>query len=253
MKKVILTCFAGRREYLEIQVRYIVKLLDAYDYIEYYDIWNFSWSDEDISYVESLISLHPKIRIKHAPDYGKASRGNQVASKQFAYYFTEAYNSEHYKDYLFIKIDDDVVYVDLLQFNSFIQTAASDSEHFLISANVINSDLRLNDPTPLHEEFFTKIADILQDGLNEEFSNEERLSINFVAWSGEYLDDIKKEFSNGIGADDEWRLCHTLAKRLGKQNLIVTPFKVVHFNFGNQQFDKARYLQVYKELCNMII
>jgi hypothetical protein len=253
--KTIITCFAGRKEYMELQIKYVVKLLEKYDFIERYDIWDFAWSKEDSEFLKTLELIHPKIKIKYAPYYGEAKRAGDVASKQFAYFFHDAYDAELYKDYIFLKIDDDVVYIDIENFETFIRIRKHTPSHFLISANVINNNLNIPDPTVIHESFINNFTpQILSNTLNViEYPSNLRLSINFCTWLGTELPIIQDEFSNGIGSEDEWRLCHIIPSKLGKNNLIVKDYKISHFSFGTQNFNKSEILNKYKSICNTII
>jgi hypothetical protein len=250
--KVIITCFAGRKDYLEVQIKYIIELLNRYSFIERYDIWNYSWSEDDFNYVNSLSGLHPRINICHSPDYGKPSRGNDVASKQFAYFFSEAYPKDQYHDYVFLKIDDDVVYVDIDRFEEFIKFRVDNDKYFLVSADVVNNQLSNTNPESIHDEFLS-VHDKKLDLKNEIFSDNKRLSINFVSWLGSHLPEIINEFSNGVGRNDEWRLCNNVAKKMGMRNLILKNYSVVHFSFGTQTFNKEKYIKKYNELCSTII
>ena len=258
MDKVIITCFAGRKEYLQIQSKYIIKILELYDFVESYDIWDFAWSEEDSLFLLELSKEHPKINIKYSPNYGIAERGGEVASKQFAYFFSQAYDYDTYKDHTFIKIDDDVLYVDFLNFQHLIHTRQQYPEYFLVSANVINSDLSIIDPTAIHLDFLNNFKDPNLEEVHSsvtgiEYSNRFRLSINFCSWLGRDIPHIVSEFSNGIGADDEWRLCHVIPLKLNRNNLILKDYKVAHFSFGTQNFNKNLIRTKYQNLCNTII
>lgn len=253
--KTIITCFAGRKEYMEIQVQYIIKLLEKYDFIERYDIWDFSWNKKDSEFLKTLSSKHNKINIRYAPHYGEAGRASEVASKQFAYFFHDAYDINEYKDYIFLKIDDDVLYVDIDNFKTFIELRKHTPDYFLMSVNVINNNLNILDPTDIHNDFLSNYdKSIISNDINViEYPNSLRLSINFCSWLGKDLHLIQEEFSNGVGADDEWRLCHTIPNKINKNNLIFKDYKVSHFSFGTQNFDKSTILSKYTSLCNSII
>lgn len=251
--KIILYCFAGRKKYMEIQIKYIVKLLEKYDYIKYYDIWDFSWNQDDSKYLHTLVDLHPKIRIRHAPNFGQAMRDSPVSSRQIGYLFTDGYPYSEYNDYYFVKIDDDIVFVDINNFEKYINKVINSPEYFLISADVINNDMnKENIAESLHKTFLNEGPS--KDEIYEEpFSNENRLSINFVAYSGKDLNYIYSEFGNKLGADDEWRLCHKVAKRLNRQNLIIKNYNVVHFSFGSQRgkFNEDVFLSKYKQFQHL--
>ena len=252
-KKTIFHCFAGRKQYMEIQLHYMIKILNKYEFVSHYDIWNFAWTPEDRAWIRTLDTLHPKIRVRNAPDFGDAKRANNVASKQFAYFFTKAYPVGQYYDYLFVKIDDDVVYIDVEKFDEFIDIRIDNPHAFLISADVINNNLSIKNPTNLHMEFISNIKDItLKDLEVIKHPTENRLSINFVSWLGSDLESIEIEFGNGVGSDDEWRLCNTIPIKLNRKNLITKNFHCAHFSFGSQvntkEFNQSELLMFYRTL-----
>lgn len=203
MNKVILFCPAGRKNILNIQLLNMVKILDL-DIVFEYHIWNFSWNEEDSDYISQLHDIHPKIKIKHSP-YTNASRAGDIASKQFAYFLCDYYTFEKYNDYIFIKVDDDICFIDTNNFEKFVDGRVR-SNSFLYSANVINNDyLAPYAFDCLHYEFIHNYKNILKKNnlkTTEKFSNEKRLSINFVSFLGKDLKHINKEFSNGIGSND---------------------------------------------------
>lgn len=253
--KTIITCFAGRKECMEIQIKYVIKLLDKFSFIENYDIWNFSWSESDSDYLNTLPSLHPKIRIRNAPYYGRAGRGNEVGSRQYAYFFNQGYPADLYKNHIFVKIDDDVLHIDINNFELFVKERKLRSDCFLVSANVTNNDSDIINPYLIHEDFFKKNENPYvceKEIISSAYSNNLRLSINFCSWLGSDLPDIVQEFSNGVGSYDEWRLCNIIPNKVNKNNLIVNSYKVSHFSFGAQVFDKPYYLKEYKKLSDML-
>ena len=251
MDKVIFICPAGRKKIFSIQLLYMKKLLEL-DIVFEYHIWDFSWSEEDSEYISKLSLLHPKIKIKKAP-YTEATRGGKVASKQFAYFLHDYYKFEEYKNYIFIKIDDDICLIDTKNFIRFVN-GRKQSNAFLYSANIINNDTtKIKDFDKIHTNFLTNYNTILKNNTAkaiEFFSNEKRLSINFVSFLGCDLEHINKEFSNGIGSNDEWRLCHIIPKHLGRQNEICLYMTAVHYAFGGKISDK--YLNSYKNIYEII-
>uniref|UniRef100_A0A6C0JF75 Glycosyltransferase n=1 Tax=viral metagenome TaxID=1070528 RepID=A0A6C0JF75_9ZZZZ len=255
MSKVIFFCPAGREPVLSIQIKYIQKLLDL-DIVHEYHIWNFAWNTNDSNYVESLCNLHPKIIIKSSPFIG-GDRGSQTASFQFAYMFHDYYKYDEYNDYIFIKIDDDVVFIDTNNFEKFIDFRLN-SDAFLCSANVINNDQGIfyykNGFEIIHNDFTSNYKTILENNSNKnscQHELEERLSINFISFLGKDLKYINDEFSNGIGSNDEWRLCNVIPKKINKINEICLFMTVVHYAYGGI-IDK-KYLPDYERISNLFL
>ena len=249
MNKVIFICPAGRQKCLEIQLLYMKNLLDL-DIVFEYHIWDFAWSKEDSDYISNLPLIHSKIKIKKSP-YTNAKRGNGIASKQFAYFLHDFYKFEEYKNYIFIKLDDDVCFIDTKNFTKFVD-GRKKSSAFLYSANIINNDHNeKHNFDKIHSEFLSDYKAILEKNNtkeNEIFSNEKRLSINFVSFMGHDLKFINEHFSNGKGSNDEWRLCHIIPKQLQRQNEICLYMTVVHYAFGGIINDK--YLNPYNNVFN---
>jgi hypothetical protein len=249
--KVILFCPGGRKNILSIQLLYILKILDL-DIVFEYHVWDFSWNKEDSEYISQLQNIHPKLKIKYSP-YINASRAGEVASKQFSYFLSDYYKFEIYYDYIFIKLDDDICFIDINNFEKFIDGRIK-SNSFLYSANVINNNyLAYSDFDYLNNDFINNYDNILKKNNiknSEIFSNEKRLSINFVSFLGKDLKYINKEFSNGIGSNDEWRLCHTIPKMLGRDNEICLFMTVVHYAYGG--YINPKYLNNYINIERII-
>lgn len=249
MSRVILFCPGGRENILSIQLLNMIPILDL-DIVFEYHIWDFSWTKEDSEYISQLHNIHPKIKVKTSP-YTDASRAGEGASKQFAYFLCDFYRFEAYHEYVFIKLDDDICFIDVSQFERFVD-GREKSDAFLYSANVINNNCHApNDFDKLHSDFIDKYDCILKKNrlkTSELFTHSKRLSINFVSFLGKDLEYINREFSNGIGSNDEWRLCHTIPKKLGRDNEICLFMTVVHYSFGG--YINPKYIDHYRNIVN---
>lgn len=239
MKKVILWCFAGRKLYMEIQLKYVTRLLEKYDFIERYDIWDMCRTPEDREYLKTLDDLHEKIRICHTPIKEYASWDDDICHNHFAYLYKNAYPTEKYYDYIFVKLDDDITYLDVDNFDKFIEIRSKDESSFLVSANVVNNlHMDYHGMYRNHDNFLKNFEENknkkIDETNNEIFQRYRRLSINFSSYLGSDLHHIEREFSNGIGKNDEWRLCYIIPKILNRQNLIVSDYYVSHFSFNSQ-------------------
>jgi len=149
--KIIIVCFAGREKYLEIQKEYIFKILDTYQNSEYH-LWNFCRNAEDNEYVKRLAKQHSHIKVFN--QYYEGDNANTVCKKSVGVLcncqkcrvgkWTEPYKAyaqmEEYKDAFFVKLDDDVVFVDCERFGDFVHTASLNRGK-VISAFVINNGL----------------------------------------------------------------------------------------------------------------
>ena len=61
---------------------------------------------------------------------------------------------------------------------------------------------------------------------------------------------INEEFSNGLGGNDEWRLCNDMANKLIRKNEICLYMTVVHYAFGGHINSKYidKYIEIYETL-----
>jgi hypothetical protein len=238
-KGIILFCPAGRKQTMEIQVKYVVKLMEHFsEFISRYDIWDVAWKEEDSKYLGTLPQLHPKIRVLYTPFMEGGKRSSEIASKQFAFIYSTFYRHEIYKDYIFVKLDDDIVFVDVLMFPHFIYNRALSSS-FLLAANVVNNDVDLfYQFYDIHVSFISNYktnytTNRMLDAIS--YDRNKYLSINFISFFGSDLFHINHEFSNGIGADDEYRLANYIPrnKEVDRDNMIELSMTVVHYSFGH--------------------
>jgi hypothetical protein len=256
----ILFCPAGRKSTMSIQIRYVFHLLEFFpELISAYHIWDVAWSEEDSEYLKTLPLLHPKIKLLYTP-YELGNRADDIASKQFAFIYSTFYQQEIFQNNILIKLDDDIVFMDVLLFPEFLRSRLY-SRSFLLSANVINSNReKFREFDNIHLNFLNDYGDIvtvhrLQKTLIP-VNCTERLSINFVAILGSDLQLINDEFSNKIGSEDEYRLCTEIACRENRDNEIDGRFTVVHYSFGGNTVDygnsREYYITFYEQLADVI-
>lgn len=121
-------CFGGRRPNLELQLPFIHRILEQHPDVEYH-LWNLARTPSDYRWIRSL-SEGPRFRVHnvgHVPNPWQR--------------FDEVYR--HYADpqhagCLFIKLDDDVVFLETAQFGDLIQVIERHRDA-VISAQVINN------------------------------------------------------------------------------------------------------------------
>jgi hypothetical protein len=197
-------------------------------------------------------------------------------------FYTSAYQyyAAHREDFegdVFLKCDDDVVYVDLDRLGEFIEFRRASDDYFLLSANVVN-----NGVCAYYQQQFGAIpreamtlempaggmcGSLWSSGAKaealhrlflahpERFTIEtpahlpwrERVSINFIAWLGRDLVHIPD-----IMSDDEHDLCYGVRKRTRRPNGIYLPFVVSHLSFWKQdpEMDVAGLLAQYGKLAD---
>ena len=147
--KCILFIFAGRKLYLEIQKKYLRVLLYRFPFLEIH-FWNFTRNEEDNEYIQILAAELPRTKIfNHLYDgeneetnctkrIGKlcACRKCRVGRWAESYRFYAA--QPHSEENIYVKLDDDILYLDTHRFYQFCKFAKDNPEK-IISANVFNN------------------------------------------------------------------------------------------------------------------
>ena len=203
MKKTIIFTFAGRRENMELQIPFMTRILVKNPDVVWH-IWNLTGTDEDNEFLRSLGNddfphVAGQVKIFHSFHSGHMSwrRFNDV---------WRHYRSQQYKDYQFVKVDDDVVFIETDGFAGFAEAVRTNPDS-VVSAMVINNgactplipDLQATAFEPLdiplldvhlhgafallsHEWFLGQWQDVV-DGGDELLETTDWLSINFIGMS----------------------------------------------------------------------
>lgn len=263
--RVIATTFAGRRDRMSLLVDHVVAAIDAGIVAEYH-VWDYARADDDRHWLRTLPSLHPAIRLLE-PDRSLA--------RYRAYY--RHYRREDHDGSVFLKLDDDIVFLAPDRLAAFVHFRVAHPEYFLVSANVVNNgvcayfqQLRGAIPRALMDLPYppwgfcgrlwerADLAERLHDFFLDDpgrFDLEgvdiapDRLSINCVAWLGSDLDALA-----GVGDDDEQDLSVTIPRRLQRRNAIFQPMVAAHLSFFPQEagMDVARLLDRYRALARRV-
>jgi hypothetical protein len=180
-----------------------------------------------------------------------------------------------YSNAVFLKCDDDIVYVDIEKLNEFVEFRRANPNYFVISANVVNNGVcafwqqaggslpadlghferppggfggslwqSAKRATQLHEFFLEKNDKHLPlPGAVIDWN--ERQSINFISWLGKDL--IHMALPRG---DDEYALTVGLPTFLNRPTAIYADFTVSHLSFGPQEqgLDLDRLIDGYDAL-----
>ena len=127
-KRTIMFCFGGRQANLELQLPFIRRILSERPGVEYH-LWNLAKNHSDAEYIREL---RKNARIKVIDDfYGPDpwTRFNDVYRH---------YASPEFKHCRFVKLDDDIVFIQTHLFSDFIDAIDANPDS-VISANVINN------------------------------------------------------------------------------------------------------------------
>ncbi len=138
--KTIFFIFGGRKDRMYFLMHYVEKLL-AQKQIDYVHIWNVARNKQDYKWLKSLEDESKGIFVFSLKKFYK--KINEVYFEFRSWYsIYHYYNDEPFKTSLFVKCDDDIVYIDTGQFSSFtdkIKNITPDSKHYMVSANVVNN------------------------------------------------------------------------------------------------------------------
>ncbi len=136
--KTIFFIFGGRKDRMYVLMHYLEKLLTQKQ-IDYVHIWNFARSKQDYEWLKNLEDESKGIFIFSLKKFYK--KMNKLHFQYRSWLSSYCYYKQ-FKTSLFVKCDDDIVYINTEQFSSFtdkIKNITPDSKHYMVSANVVNN------------------------------------------------------------------------------------------------------------------
>jgi hypothetical protein len=257
-EKVYFTIFAGRERYLTILLPYLDVCL-AMGIIHEVHLWDFTHNESDAQFLTNMCKT-PQYKLMHVKN-----------KKRWDEYYIH-YHQCLQPNEIIVKCDDDIVYIDIPHFASFLTQLTDDCLHF---PNIVNNDVcaylqqyhygihtlfstrnridenSIGHNSPASDWFlrFEKAAAIHMDFLKRPskyhlsdkplFSYGNRISINFFAARQcafkEFVDVFIETNAriNETGYDEEI-LTGYACGQLNRKNKINPNFTVVHFQFGPQ-------------------
>lgn len=261
--KIVCVTAAGRRRYMQ----YLVPQVLASPIVDRYDIWVHTMDLCDIEFFKSLEShFSQKVRLVWQPEHTI----NGLSSINS--FYRECVDEQS----IYIKLDDDILWMDPDFFEDIVKFRVSHPEYLFISPLVINNAkstyiLQVREKLilsqyqdansfgsntwqspdfalELHNWFF---QNYLKTGQYPELYcgsipiGITRFSINCIVWMGR---DMKQNAGLVIGDDEEY-LSSILPTRFGRSNCFYCDTIVVHFAFGPQRplLDNHSILSVYGE------
>lgn len=126
-RPVILFVFAGRRANMELQLPLIKRILALHKNVEYH-IWNLARRESDDAYLRTIRG--DRIVVRH-------ELCDAAPHEKFGSVYGH-YADPEYSDRLFVKIDDDVVFLQVDRFGKFLSLIEQHPDTVL-SAHVINN------------------------------------------------------------------------------------------------------------------
>jgi hypothetical protein len=271
--KIIACTPAGRKNNMEILIPYILSC----SIIDRYDIWINTENEDDLDYLNSL-NKFDKINLINC-------RKNLEQKEKFKNiemcYISTLYKNCNEEDAIYIKIDDDVCWIEPDTIKKLISFRINHPEYFLVYPLIINNGgcsyiLNLKGKIKLpymgpealatfvwktgefakdfHELF---ISSIKNNTYKQFYTGENpysmyRVSINMIAFFGR--DPILKYFNSvDQNRDDEEWFSNILPVLFNRLNCIYGDTIISHLSYGPQKdnIDKTNIREQYKELQNL--
>lgn len=249
MPRVIMFVFAGRQPNMNLQLPFARRILAEHPNVEYH-IWNLCRTEADAAYVRTIEG--ERITVRH--DFYEEQPGwNQVYRH---------YTKPEYRGCLFVKLDDDVVFLETHRFGRFVDSIAANPLVIMAAHTVNNGACTALEPTlwekfelldiPLldvhtsntygemaHTHFFAHAEEMLGQKV-ELVPTTDWLSINAVGYDWHMNERISAKLEKphppviaGRQFDRRWRLgdegCMNTFPRV-----IVRGFVAGHLTFGPQ-------------------
>ena len=141
-RRVFYGIFAGRLDQMPIHLAYTDLLLDAHLVTEVH-IWDFTTDLNDTEYLSAFVRDSPRgaYHLFRRPykDNKRISRMNEGYLFQ-SFYKHYCTNKRYRPDDIIIKADDDIVFIDISRFDSFVNDMSNKHLYF---PNIINNDVGL--------------------------------------------------------------------------------------------------------------
>lgn len=272
-RKVIMTCFAGRKHNLEVLFPYVDKLIDTNQIAEFH-LWNFTRIANDDEWLKINVPQHKGFSLIHVHNKGSWT--------EYYKYYTQS----KFPNSIIIKCDDDIVYIDTDAFSNFIKERSSDKHTLLMFPSIVNNgvcayhqqrlgliDASFGEELPydifngklwssgklcskLHQYFIDNVsAWTLKSSAKTPATIQhkigDRISINFFAILSEDL--FLYDLLTTPYPDDEHELTTVLPPKIGRYHSIYMPMTVAHLAFYQQRstgLDEPDMIKRYTELRN---
>jgi hypothetical protein len=271
-KRVIVVTPAGRKENMELLVRYMLRDRGL---VDEYHLWLNTTNDKDLEYLHSLERSYPEyISCKERdPEIHLDMTKLGFSIYQFFRYCTRP-------DTVYVRLDDDICYVHHDAIRELVDFRIRNPQYFLVYGNTINNALcsclhqkmalidssrgiagyNCTDSTGWRDPRFaehvhrTFFRHRLEGNLDKykfavwELNSGERNSINCISWLGEEFE----KFNGEVGVDEEEWLARSKPIQLGKINSICGSAIVCHYAFFTQRphLEKTDILETYKAICH---
>jgi len=267
-KKIIVVTPAGRRQYLKLLAKYILpnSIVDEWHF------WLNTLNTHDKHYIKAL--SHPKIRVIEKPDIN----GHWNSIHKF---FVDCIE----KDTVYIRIDDDVVWMEYYSLQKLVEFRIKNPSYFLVYGNIVNNskcdfihqeylDLSTNDKFSHFDKNYgltciscsniaikkhMNLFENIYKNTHEKYffpkhwsmPFDERFSINVISWLGEEF----AAFQGNVSSNEEEWLTIIKPMEIKKLNIICGTTLFAHYAFTVQRnnLNQTNILQLYDNLSNGIV
>lgn len=249
--KTIVVITAGRQRYME---KLILQLKEEKEYFDELQLWDNARTYSDRMYIFQLSQEYPWIKYCEKPK----NCGKSIGLSSFDLFYEYILEP----NCLFIKIDDDVVFLERGLINKVREFRLKNPDPPVVYVNTINNGicayLQQNNGNGLLQNFpklelkadnqlwrSGELAYKLQKEFREDLNKlrhekwyvksqliKGRFSINCISWTTESIPNIKECVGN---EDEEW-LTVDLPKILGKENILFGETVCQHFAYFPQRY-----------------
>lgn len=261
--KCIIVTPAGRRRYLK---HLLFNLEKQTAYFNEWHLWDNTRTDVDRLYIYSLQSQYSWIKVIDRTVYNQENflvdskyQGSLIAINRFYDYTID-------KSTIYIRLDDDIVWLDDDFIKTFKQFRIDHPKNTLVIANIINNNItaHLQQKNGKVLQKFPKIdydctgnyyknpefAFLLHEEFSDSRLNKEthlwkfpdhivsdfkRISINAISWFGDNFEDLSKHYHG-----EETYLTEILPKKRNNPILICGNALCLHFAFNDQRCFKYK-------------
>lgn len=273
-QQFVTVCPAGRRRFLEVLVPYLLRERRV---IDRHDFWVNTSEPDDLAYLAALERKYPDFfRLVHVPNIG-FTKNRKIPMLGTSFQIGAFYPHAAEPGTVYVRVDDDIVYVSPDGLASLAAYRIAHPEPFLVYPTIINNSIMthlLQVEGVFGRERGTAERDLfgrgwhdarLAEHLHRRFLGAVRrgegplwrvseqpisdylgVSVNCISWLGSDLAACAGE----VGEFEEKYLAHDRPGALGRPNCIADVATVAHFSYGEQRgyLERTNLLSEYRRL-----
>jgi hypothetical protein len=251
--RVVSVTPAGRRQYLEVLVPYLLRnkhLIDEHRF------WLNTVNPKDIDYIYRVTKDHSLFKIVKPKTHPQGI-------DTICTFFKDCVK----EDTIYIRFDDDICYIAPDAVEKLLEFRLANRDYFLVYPHIINNSMNRWETSPFahikgnwyddKDHIIEKHRYFLENHKNldlfkiKPFESTAIININCICWFGSEF----KQFDGKVDKQEELWLARLKPRQMQRTNGICGDSLVVHFAFRTQRkhLDKTKLLQQYKELIRPIL